>query len=243
MKDILQDIVAHTHSLGFLPTVKVSGENAETTIESMAEDRSVIVNAKTHKVVSEFAGVFGMPNLDKLALHLKNPEYKENAKINVVTSQRNGVDIPTSLHFENATGDFVNDYRFMSTEVINEKLKSVKYKGSGWDIEFEPSLSAIGRLKLQAAAHSEENVFQVKVEDGNLVVSFGDASTHAGSFVFQPNVSGKLKHTWAWPINQVISILNLDGKSTVRISDQGAMQITVDSGITEYNYILPAQSK
>jgi hypothetical protein len=29
----------------------------------------------------------------------------------------------------------------------------------------------------------------------------------------------------------------------MRISDQGAMQITVDSGITEYNYILPAQSK
>ena len=86
-------------------------------------------------------------------------------------------------------------------------------------------------------------MFQVKTDNGNLVVSFGDASTHAGNFVFQPNVVGKLKHTWSWPINAVISILNLDGKSTVRISDQGAMQITVDSGITEYNYILPAQSK
>jgi hypothetical protein len=243
MKDILQDIVAHTHSLGFLPTVKVTGEDLATTIEAMAEDRSVIVNAKTHKPVDEFSGVFGMPNLDKLALHLKNPEYKENAKINVVKSQRNGADIPTSLHFENAAGDFVNDYRFMSTEVINEKLKSVKYKGSGWEVEFEPAVAAIGRLKLQAAAHSEESVFQVKTEDDNLVFFFGDASTHAGSFVFQHDVGGKLKHTWSWPINQVISILGLDGKTTMRISDQGAMQITVDSGITEYNYILPAQSK
>jgi hypothetical protein len=243
MKDILQDIVAHTHSLGFLPTVKVTGEDLATTIEAMAEDRSVIVNAKTHKPVGEFSGVFGMPNLDKLALHLKNPEYKENAKINVVKSQRNGADIPTSLHFENAAGDFVNDYRFMSTEVINEKLKSVKYKGSGWEVEFEPAVAAIGRLKLQAAAHSEESVFQVKTEDDNLVFFFGDASTHAGSFVFQHDVGGKLKHTWSWPINQVISILGLDGKTTMRISDQGAMQITVDSGITEYNYILPAQSK
>ncbi len=243
MKDILQDIVAHTHSLGFLPIVKVTGEDENTVIESMAEDRSVIVSAKTHKAVDEFSGVFGMPNLDKLALHLKNPEYKENAKINVVKSQRNGSEIPTSLHFENSTGDFVNDYRFMSTEIINEKLKSVKYKGSGWDVEFEPSLNSITRLKLQAAAHTEENVFNVKVEDGNLVFSFGDASTHAGSFVFQHDVGGKLKHTWSWPINQVIAILNLDGKATMRISDQGAMQITVDSGITEYNYILPAQSK
>lgn len=243
MKDILQDIVAHTHSLGFLPLVKVTGESAETTIESMAEDRSVIVNAKTHNPVNEFNGVFGMPNLDKLNLHLKNPEYKENAKIEVVVSNRNGADIPTSLHFENSTGDFVNDYRFMSTEIINEKLKSVKFKGSGWDVEFEPSLSAISRLKLQAAVHSEESVFQVKVEDGNLVFFFGDASTHAGSFVFQPNINGKLKHVWAWPIQQVIAILSLDGKSTMRITDQGAMQISVDSGIAVYEYILPAQSK
>ena len=29
----------------------------------------------------------------------------------------------------------------------------------------------------------------------------------------------------------------------MKISDQGAMQITVDSGLAEYNYILPAQSK
>jgi len=243
MKDILQDIVAHTHSLGFLPLVKVTGEDAATTIESMAEDRSVIVNAKTHNPVSEFSGVFGMPNLDKLNLHLKNPEYKENAKIEVVVSNRNGADIPTSLHFENSTGDFVNDYRFMSTEIINEKLKSVKFKGSGWDVEFEPSLNAIQRLKLQAAVHSEETVFQVKVEDGNLVFSFGDASTHAGNFVFQHDVGGKLKHVWSWPVQQVIAILSLDGKSTMRISDQGAMQITVDSGIAVYEYILPAQSK
>lgn len=243
MKNILQDIVAHTHSLGFLPLVKVTGESAETTIESMAEDRSVIVNAKTHNPVSEFNGVFGMPNLDKLNLHLKNPEYKENAKIEVVVSNRNGADIPTSLHFENSTGDFVNDYRFMSTEIINEKLKSVKYKGSGWDVEFEPSLNAIQRLKLQAAVHSEETVFQVKVEENNLIFSFGDASTHAGNFVFQSNINGKLKHAWSWPIQQVLAILSLDGKSTVRISDQGAMQISVDSGIAVYEYILPAQSK
>ena len=59
MKDILQDIVAHTHSLGFLSTVKVTGEELATTIEAMAEDRSVIVNAKTHTPVDEFSGVFG----------------------------------------------------------------------------------------------------------------------------------------------------------------------------------------
>ena len=90
MKDILQDIVAHTHSLGFLPLAKVHGDGKETTIESMADDRSVIMAAKTKAPINEFVGTFGMPNLDKLAMHLKNPEYKENSVIQVVTQERNG---------------------------------------------------------------------------------------------------------------------------------------------------------
>lgn len=243
MKDFLQDLVAHTHSLGFLPLVKISSTEKETVIESMAEDRSVIVSAKTHSPVDDFEGVFGMPNLNKLDLHLRCPEYKEDAKITVVKQDRNGETIPTGLHFENKAGDFENDYRFMNSDIINEKLKSVKFKGATWEIEIEPSMSSIQRLKFQSQAHSEETVFQVSTDKGNLVFSFGDASTHAGSFVFQSGISGKLKQTWAWPVAQVQSILNLPGSITMKIADAGAMQITVDSGIAEYNYILPAQSK
>ena len=243
MKDFLQDLVAHTHSLGFLPLVKVTASNKDTVIESMAEDRSVILNAKTHTPVDNFEGTFGMPNLNKLDLHLKCPEYKEGASITVVTQQRNGEDIPTGLHFQNSIGDFENDYRFMNQDIINEKLKSVKYKGTSWEVEFQPTVAAIQRLKFQAAAHTEETVFQVKTDNGNLVFSFGDASTHAGSFVFQPNITGKLKQTWSWPVQQVQSILGLSGDITMKIADAGALQITVDSGNTEYNYILPAQSK
>lgn len=243
MKDILQDLVAHTHQLGFLPLVKITGAEDATQIESMAEDRSVVVTAKTHKPVEEFEGTFGMPNLEKLNIHLKCPEYKEDAKINVVRQDRNGESLPTGIHFENAAGDFVNDYRFMNAEIINEKLKTVKFKGAKWDIEFQPTVANIQRLKFQANAHSEESVFQVTTKDDNLVFSFGDASTHAGNFVFQANVGGKLKQTWSWPVTQIMSILSLSGDVTMRIADIGALQITVDSGLAEYNYTLPAQAK
>jgi len=243
MKDILQDLVAHTHALGCIPLVKISSTDEETSIEAMAEDRSVIVNAKTLAPVDQFSGIFGMPNLNKLDIHLKCPEYKEGASINVVKAQRNGEEIPTGLHFKNAAGDFQNDYRFMNTEIINEKLKSVKFKGAKWEIEFEPQVTSIQKLKFQAQAHSEETVFQVKTDNNDLVFSFGDASTHAGSFVFEAGVTGKLKQEWAWPVIQVMSILALAGDKTVRISDAGAMQISVNSGLAEYNYILPAQSK
>jgi hypothetical protein len=242
MKDILQDVVAHTHALGFLSLVKVSNDEG-TQIDSMAEDRSVIMSASTANPVAEFVGTFGMPNLDKLSLHLKNPEYKDNAKIDVVQAERNGEVVPTHIHFENAAGDFQNDYRFMNKAIIEEKLKTVKFKGASWNVEFAPSMAAIARMKLMAAAHSEEPTFNVKTVDGNLVFSFGDASTHAGEFVFEAGVEGTLAHTWSWPVAQVQAILNLDGDATMSISDQGAMKISVNSGMATYDYILPAQSK
>jgi hypothetical protein len=246
MKDILQDVVAHTHALGFLSLVKVTNED-NTTIDSMAEDRSVILSAESHSKVNEFTGTFGMPNLDKLNLHLKNPEYQKDAKIEVVSADRNGEVVPTHIHFENEAGDFQNDYRFMNKAIIEEKLKTVKFKGAQWNINFQPSMAAITRMKLQSAAHSEEPTFNVSTKEtggsNDLVFSFGDASTHAGSFVFEASIEGNLAHTWSWPVSQVQSILNLSGDVTMSISDQGAMMISVDSGLAKYDYILPAQSK
>jgi hypothetical protein len=242
MKDFLQDLVAHTHSLGFLPLLKVIADDKETLIESTAEDRSVILNAKTKDPVEGLEGTFGMPDLNKLDIHLKCPEYKENFEISVIVQQRNGEDIPTGLHFKNGTGDFTNDYRFMNSDIISEKMKSVKFKGAKWDIEFSPTMASIQKLKFQAVA-TDEPTFQITTENNNLMFSFGDASTHAGRFIFQEGVSGNLKQTWSWGISSVQSILNLNGDKTMRISDVGALQITVDSGIAVYEYILPAQSK
>ena len=58
--------------------VKISNEE-QTKIESMAEDRSVILAGNTNSKVNEFDGVFGMSNLDKLA-SLEMSEYKKGRK-------------------------------------------------------------------------------------------------------------------------------------------------------------------
>ena len=85
---------------------------------------------------------------------MKNPEYQKNAKLSVEKATRNGEEVPTHIHFENEAGDFQNDYRFMNQEIINEKLKSVKFKGASWEVEIEPTIASIQRMKLQSAAHS-----------------------------------------------------------------------------------------
>jgi hypothetical protein len=243
MKDFLQDLVAHTHSLGVISMVKVTNTEGSTLIESRADDRSVVMTAVPKNSLSDFTGVFGMPNLNKLDIHLKCPEYKENAVITVISKDRNGEPVPEELHFKNAAGDFENHYRFMSTEVVNEKIKPLNFRGAAYIIQFTPSMSSIQRLKFQAQANNEEPTVQVSTKDGDLLFSFGDASTHAGSFVFEPSVNGTLKNTWSWPIQQLMNILNLPGSVVMRVSDEGALEINVDSGIVDYRYILPAMTK
>ena len=243
MRDYLLDLVEHSHDLGCIQLIKITGSNTETTIIGLAEDKSVVLDAKFHKPVAEFMGTFGMPNLAKLKVLLNIAEYKEGAEITVTHQERNGASAPVGLHFKNAVGDFKNDYRFMVSEIVNEKLKNAKMKEVPWSVEFEPSTASIMRLKMQAQANAEELTFQTKTEDGHLKFLFGDHSTHAGDFVFQHDVEGKLTRSWHWPVAQFISIMNLTGDKTVRISDHGAAKITVDSGIAVYNYILPAQSK
>ena len=95
MKDILQDIVKHTHSLGFIDLVKIVGDDEKTEMDAMAEDRSVVVKAEFNKTVAEMKGTFGMPNLGKLDIILKCPEYKDKAEITVNTQDRNGETVPT----------------------------------------------------------------------------------------------------------------------------------------------------
>jgi hypothetical protein len=243
MRDYLLDIVSHTHSLGVIDLLKITGTDSETVINAVSEERVAILEAKFHNPIPEFIGVFGMPNLGKLNTILNIPEYKEDATVNIITNTKDNVTVPAGIHFENKDGDFKNDYRFMSAEVVNDKLKTVKFRGVNWGVEITPSVAAIQRLKFQASANSEETSFIAKVENQNLVFYFGDHSSHAGNFVFAHNVAGSLSKQWHWPVSVVINILGLPGDKVIRFSDDGAAQITVDSGLALYNYILPAQQK
>jgi len=239
MRDALLDIVKHTHSLGSIDLVKVTGSDQETVINAIAEDRSAILDATFHGPVAEFIGNFGMPNLSKLNTILNIPEYAENAQLSITYKGND----PVGIHFENKVGDFKNDYRFMTSEVINEKIPTLKFKGVKWGVELEPTVASIQRMRFQTQANSEETTFIAKTEGNDLKFFFGDVSSHAGNFVFASGVTGSVTKGWAWPVAVVNGILALPGDKTIRFSDEGAAQITVDSGIAVYNYTIPAQKK
>jgi hypothetical protein len=242
MKDILQDIVSHTQNLGFITTVKVTGTEEKTIINSIADDRSVIMEAETANPYPDMIGIFGMPQLNKLKYLLDGAVYKEGAKIEVKFETRNDETAPVGIRFENKDGDVKNDYGFMRQEIIAEKMKTVKFRGVKWDVELEPTVESIQRFKFQAGANNESPTFLAKTEGGNLKFIFGNAGSHAGEFVFASGVTGKLDRGWTWPVTPILSILNIADANNAKmsLSNEGAIQITLDSGLATYKYIILA---
>ena len=243
MKDYLLDLIQHTNGLGVVELVKIDGTTNETKVSALADDKSVIVFGTFKAPVAGFDGTFGMPNLSKLKTILSFDDYDDKAIFNVTREVKDGEDVPAAIHFETASKDFVNDYRLMKKSVVEDKVKAVTFKGATWDVEFEPTVAGILRLKKQASANSEELNFKTKTENGDLKIYFGDPSTHSGNFIFQPGVSGNLTRPWQWPVKVFLAIMDLPGDKIVRISDAGAAEITVDSGLATWQYLLPAQAK
>ena len=244
MKDELLDLVSHTHDLGCIDFIKIVGDANQTNITGLASDKSVVIDANFNTPISEFKGTFGMPNLSNLKSLLNISEYDLDGKITVKRQDRNKEkNAPIGHYYQNKKNDFNNNYRFMVSEIVNEALSAVNFKVSSWDIEFQPTELDLQRLKMQSQTMPEALFFKVSTEDGNLIFSIGNPSTHSGNFIFKTNITGNINNEWKYPIRQVINILSLVGSKTMHISDLGAMQISVNSGIASYNYILPAQSK
>ena len=248
MKDILLDLVDHTAGLGFIENVKVTGTTEETVFEAMDLDRTVILNAKSHKPVPEFIGEFGMGNLGFLNGIVNLDSYKvDEATINVNNRERNGEQVLESLTFEDQYGN-TDQYRFMSKEVVDQQLKTVKFRGVNWNVSFEPTKQSVQELAQIANIYVNiEPTFSVRTENGNVIIGVGtdDGSGHVGKRIFARNVTGELKQHWSWPSHQVLAILKLgmSGACIMNISDQGALQIAIDSGLITYDYILPAMNK
>lgn len=243
MRDNLVDIVNHTHKLGIFETIKVIGTDVSTILEAEAEDKSVIMRAELLTPANDFLGTFGMPGIAQLSTLLNLDEYNEGASVSVTRETKNGADVPAGIHFENKGASFENDYRFMTTAMVNEKIKTLEFHEPNYEVTLEPSLLSIQRLRQQSLANASELLFTAQVENSDLVFNFGDHSTSSGRFIFANNSNDKLDKRWAYPVSQVMGILALAGELEMKFSNAGALVITCNSGLIKYTYILPAQAK
>ena len=243
VKDYLQDTVRMTQGVGY-EIAKISGDENETTIEAIDADKSVVLYGKFNAPVEEFKGTIGLGRINVLSGYLKfDPFMEDSASISVDKQERNGEDVPVSISFKSGNGHNAS-YRFMSKEIVEEQLKTPKFKGVTWDVEVNPTVDSVKDLiYFNGILGAFEPTFTPKVENGTLNFYIGGGASDSSVVPFAYGVSGDLKNGWSWPIAQVLSILRLPGEHKMSFSDKGALQIEVDTGLGVYQYILPAKSK
>jgi hypothetical protein len=245
MREILLDIIRHTHGLGFLDTVKVIGTDKETAIESMASDRSVILKGSLNSPSKDLDGEFGMSRFNILSGFLNFANFKaDDATLTIKRAKRDDKQVPEELQFKDSQGQSAI-YRFMSADVIPAQAK---FLGTTWDVSFEPTRSKFQEFsQLSGVLGSVENHFLVKVVDKQLRFYIGEeGSTSDKAFlIMDPAVEGELKTDLFWPISETLSILKLGLDENIKISftSKGAMQIVMTSAEATYQYLLPAHKR
>lgn len=264
MLNELRDLVKYTSNLG-IGVIKLTGDkDGITQIEGVDNDKSLVIKGKFLSSLPELEGTSGLSNLDWLSGFV-NIYREKNDTIEVIRNDRttlvevrddddnpvldiNGVvkqekvtqNVLEEIKFVRPTPRMVNVYRVVDQRMIPEQYN---FRGSEWDVIIEPTKQSIDLLSLQASVGYEQ-FFGVKTENNVLYFTFGETGSQA-ELEFATNVSGELTKAWVWDITQVLSILKLSEKAecTMSFLDMGALQITLETGLAVYNYILPAKAR
>jgi len=225
--------------------VKITGEATVTELETVDAEKTVIFKGKLKQPVTEFAdSTVGLSRMGVLQGYLEFDDFIQNGDVKIVKQSRNGVDHPVEVSFESKEGTDAH-YRFMLADVINQQLKSIKFKGAAFDVEFVPTPKNLKDMKyFNSVLGAYEANFSPKTENGNLYFYVGDGAADRTKILIAENIKGDIKRDWKWPLEVVLKILALgdNGVAKLCINDQGLLKIEVDSGIGEYTYLLPARS-
>lgn len=246
MRTTLIDIVKHTGGLGFLDTIKVTGDDKSTLVESMeSKGRSVILKAKLLAPIEELRGVSGFTHLALLNGLLNYPNFKADGAVISVKHRETDTGLsPEEIIFCDEKGQTAT-YRLMNSKSIPDQPK---FLGTTWDVVITPSVSKIKEFQTMAglyASYSEH--FTARTVDGELRLYIGDdkASMHKMFITIDENVDAKLSGDLYFPIQYVLNIMKLgiEENLQISISNNGALKLTMTSGFAQYDYILPARKK
>ena len=140
IKDVLKDVLKHTHGLGIFEMVKMTGTVDGTEIETVDPDKTVILKGVTVNPVPDFVdATVGLSRMGVLQGYLQYPGFDDaDATVKIDTQERNGETIPVEVSFEAQDGNDAH-YRFMLSDVINQQLKEIKFKGAEFDINIVPT--------------------------------------------------------------------------------------------------------
>lgn len=246
IKDILKDVLKHTHSLGIFEQVKLTGTVEATTVETVDADKSVIFKGVTNQPVPDLVdATVGLSRMGVLQGYLQYPGFDaDGSTVKVVTQERNEVTVPVEVAFTSTDGNDAN-YRFMLADVINQQLKPFNFKGAEFDINIVPTDKNLKDLTyFNSVLGSFEANFSPKTNGTDLYFHIGDGVSDRTKIHVSSTIEGSITSDLRWPLDIVLRILKLSdsGNVVMSISDEGLLQIIVDSGLGKYTYLLPSKS-
>lgn len=244
LKDFIQDLSKFAISPQFFEKIKITSTPDSAVIEAVSNDREVILKAKTN-AIADLTGDFGLSNIGLLN-HIVSDALFANTEstLEVVYESRNGKTIPSELNYTNKSKSHIN-YRFMNVE--HTPAQPV-FNSPKWDVEIEPSKAAIQQFTWAAGGLSGYELhFLPKVVGNQLKFFIGEekAASQRGGVVFAEGTFSAFDPGLKWKIAPVISVLKLSesSKATMSFSAKGAIQITLATGISSYQFIFPAKTK
>jgi hypothetical protein len=246
MKDFVFDISKHAAALGFFESAKIVTD--ENTTEIFAQDAAhntnttLVLNGTMNNPVAGLDGEVGLSNLGFLK-GLCDMHRREDSNISVGSINRQGKDQSDHFVFADGSGN-TDKYRFLPQELVSS-IKTPKFKGSKWDVSFEPLKAKIAELSQRAGLYAGmDPLFTVRTEGNNLVAIFGSEAAGSGKMVLANGVNGTIKEGTYYPIDKFLAVMKLaaDESCTIHFSANVAM-ITADSGIGVYSYVFPGMTK
>ncbi len=259
----LRDLTRHTSGLD-IDMIKIIGDDGSVAFEGINDDKTVVLKGSFMKDVPELQGTFGLSQLEYLTKCVNEYKQKDDS-IDVVRIEKtfsvpakddDGAEIHTDngepvydkvtemimekLVFSRKSPKMVNQYRVLDRRMITDQPS---FKGAEWDVVITPTSQAINSLAIQAGMGVEE-YFGVKTEDNVLYLTFGDTSSQA-IVEFAHNVEGEITRSWIWGVAPVLNVLKMSDSAdcTMSFLDKGALQITLETGLAKYNYIMPAKAR
>ncbi len=244
IRDFMQDVLRHTHGLGMFEMVKIDGAMDLTEIQTMDQNKTVIVKGRTHNpqadLVDSTIGLSSMNILDGL---LKYEGFADaDATVQIETQQRNGEDVPVEIKFQDQSGTDAN-YRFTLADVVNTQLPDIKFKGADNDVTIVPTAKNLKDLSyFTGVLGSLEDSFTPKTENGKLYFYIGGVGSNRTKILISEIPGGEITNDLSWNLSTVLKILRLGDNAniTLGINNKGLIKIVVDSGMCEYTYLLPA---
>jgi hypothetical protein len=242
LKDIFTDIAKYTNVNG-IEYVKVYRDKEDRIRVDAQMGSSLVINGKIKDDVAEIDQDLGLANLGFLKSLVNLPNYQETG---TVTIQKKDDGVIDRIEIKDADKN-TDIYRFMSSNKIQEHLSRLPtFRGTNWDISFSPNTESLKALStLNSLYGSIESNFTLSVEDDNLVMNvIGQQGSFFGKRKIAKSIGGTLKTGHQWPLGLAHQIMTLcmSGNCLMQVSEKGVVSFSVDTGITEYNYYIQAQS-